>query len=270
MAKQIKKKFKYYSLGNVLICSYIDLFHPFHEVLESSQEPELIIADEKSYEGKTNCIDNILICSREITDIFSSYSFLFDQIVPFLFRKKKVIFHGSVVLKNQQALCFIGNHGAGKTTAALSLLSSGYLLIADSMFVYDFSDMSVAIPSWPERNLLLFPDSASRVLSSECQFMLNFKDGKGLYKIKCPISVKSAPLSDLYLLKAGSRNVLIDQIRTETLIDIIHNIMGGIDLLTNDSAALLSYLEQLFSLAKIKILTRNVDDLSFSISDYIV
>ena len=77
-------------------------------------------------------------------------------------RGEVVVLHGSVVAGAGQAVAFLGNKGAGKSTLAAAMHARGHDLLSDDILAIDVRGESVmAVPSFP--HLKLWPDSATSI-----------------------------------------------------------------------------------------------------------
>lgn len=75
-----------------------------------------------------------------------------------LLQQKKIVMHGSAIIKNNCAIALCGQSGTGKSTLSQAFCQKGYKLLADDLCVIEASaDHFYVAPSFPQNKL--WPDS---------------------------------------------------------------------------------------------------------------
>ena len=88
---------------------------------------------------------------------------LADQVVPrIIAHQGRLVLHAAGVLSSKGMVLFLGVGGSGKSTIALSLSKSGYILAGDDAIVVEIGDEVRAHAVY--RSLRLFPDSIAELL----------------------------------------------------------------------------------------------------------
>lgn len=93
---------------------------------------------------------------------------LADQIVPrIVAHQGRLVLHAAGVLSSNGMILFMGVGGSGKSTIALSLSRSGYVLAGDDATLVEIGDEIKARAVY--RSLRLFPDSIAELLGSSAR-----------------------------------------------------------------------------------------------------
>ncbi len=97
------------------------------------------------------------------TDLRTLRHLLLDQVLPrVLAYRGSFVVHGASVAVHEQALCFVGDSGRGKSTLAASFHGAGFPLISDDGVVLTHAIQAVeAVPVYP--SLRLWPASIAGV-----------------------------------------------------------------------------------------------------------
>lgn len=113
------------------------------------------------------------------------------------------VLHASVVAINGQAIGFIGEKGAGKSTMAATLQAHGHQLVADDILVVDLdSKYPMALPGFP--HFKLWPDSiASLGHIPEALPKLRPELEKRGYRLRNGFAQTPVPLKQVYVLDYG-------------------------------------------------------------------
>ena len=73
---------------------------------------------------------------------------LFNQVIPLLYARERLVLHAAAVQMGSEAVAFVGTTGAGKSTLAAALARRGCPFITDDVMLLDHSaDEICAIPS---------------------------------------------------------------------------------------------------------------------------
>ncbi len=121
-------------------------------------------------------------------------------ILAFLLKQLPVItLHGSAVVKEGNALAFIGNQGSGKSTTAAAMTTAGYRVLCDD--IIPIADGPVVLPGVAQVKLL--PDAFERLAGNPDDAGHLF-DGVDKFQADLGGTTRSAPLRAIFVLEPDS------------------------------------------------------------------
>lgn len=180
--------------------------------------------------------DGRKIIGRSLSDnpreAFQAY--LLGQVLSFaLVRQGVEPLHSTVVVKNGQAVAFLGNCGYGKSTLAGGLLQAGFQILTDDMLIIKEKDGEFLAYPGPPR-IKLFPEIAKELLGGE---VVGTPMNPGTPKLVLPLPTKNVvqtpmALKTFYVLQppdAYTRKVTINQLsRSQAFLEFIQNTFNTI------------------------------------------
>lgn len=176
------------------------------------------VADFKAIEG------NILLIDRATTDpnLLSLFT-VSEALGLILFQRGYFLLHASSVQVGEEAWCFMGNPGAGKSTTAAAFIKHGCNLLSDDLTAIGFNDNgeAVVIPAYPQLKIW---DNTVNGLNYDKSELNPVSEGvnKFSYQPKSGFPQNPVKLKEIiFLHKARNRSVLrrltVSEIPTETI-----------------------------------------------------
>lgn len=157
-------------------------------------------------------LDSIACAPNEAATEATIEHLLLDQVLPRLLAQKgQVVLHGSAVqLASGEAVAFLGETGAGKSTLAAAFSQSGDTLLTDDSFAVELAGGAPFIAPgygglrlWDDTREVLLADAASRP-------MAHYSSKR---RIDMQVaSTEPAPLKTLFLLDDASDSTVITPI----------------------------------------------------------
>jgi hypothetical protein len=127
--------------------------------------------------------------------------------MAFILRQRGfLVLHASCVVREGQAIAFLGGSGWGKSTLASLFHSRGYQLVADDVMAVRINPSPPhAIPSFPEVKLL--PDAVAAVgTTTDNLSTLHTLSYKNVQRLNERFATDPVPLKQLYVLRIGEAN----------------------------------------------------------------
>ncbi len=140
-----------------------------------------------------------------------------------LHQRGLMVLHASAVVIGGQAVAFLGDKGAGKSTFAAFLQNRGHTLLTDDLVPIKFvGDKAFAVPGFPR--ISLWADSVESIgVDPRTLPMINSFVNKHSYGCSDRFSGDPVELSRLYVLAEDS-GVCIEKLEpTESFIEIVRN-----------------------------------------------
>jgi hypothetical protein len=167
-----------------------------------------------------------------------------------LFQKGYFLLHASSVAIGDEAWCFMGNPGAGKSSTAAAFIKAGCRLLSDDLtaITFDEDGLPVVIPAYPQLKIW---DRTVAGLGYNEDELEPVSEGvnKYSYKPKSEFSHKSVPLRKAFFLhKARNKHAWQYLNATEIPTELLRNFPLPIDLL--DADKLKAHFMQSFQCAK--------------------
>lgn len=122
-----------------------------------------------------------------------------------LHQRGLLVLHASAVNVAGEAVLFIGEKGAGKSTTAAGLLSRGHTLLSDDVVAIDLQDPArpVVLPAYAQ--LRLWPDSAAAVEAPMDDLVeYNPRLDKRLWSVHDQFGAEPVPLREINVLGIGT------------------------------------------------------------------
>ncbi len=134
-----------------------------------------------------------------------------------------LVLHASAVLFQEQAIAFIGQSGAGKSTTASAFVKYGCPLVTDDVLAIRFHDAQPWVtPSYPVIKLL--PDAVDALGHQPFQLpLLNKTSSKRLQTVADFPGATAYPLAKVYILAVGDRHEIMALSSTQALFSLISN-----------------------------------------------
>ena len=161
-----------------------------------------------------------IVCRRLAEASMESFQvYLLGQALSFaLVKSGAEPLHGTAVVIQQEAICFLGGSGHGKSTLAASFLDAGHSLLTDDLLVLRPSSKGLDAFPGPPR-IKLFPKVARRFMGSVVDGVpMNADSAKhvipiaGVRRHAYPV-----PLRAIYVLAAPSEMRYQRKVRVETM-----------------------------------------------------
>jgi energy-coupling factor transporter ATP-binding protein EcfA2 len=144
--------------------------------------------------------------------------------MAFILRQRGfLVLHASCVVKDNQAIAFLGSSGWGKSTLASLFHSHGYQLVADDVMAVQFNvSQPHAIPSFPEVKLL--PDAAVAVgAATDTLSTLHALSYKNVQRLNERFATVPVSLKQLYVLRIGEANHIEPLARAQAFTELVQH-----------------------------------------------
>jgi hypothetical protein len=139
------------------------------------------------------------------------------------------VLHASSVVCDGQALVFLGEKGAGKSTMAAALYGRGHPLMTDDVLALDIgrSGEVVALPAFPQFKLM--PESAAGALGDDPAQLLRLGSvyDKLVRRAEERFTTQPVPLGRVYALEVGPTIALTPLPPREAALQLIANSIPG-------------------------------------------
>lgn len=178
------------------------------------------VADFKAIDGKK------LIVSAQTDDKnLLSLFVVSEALAMILFQKGYFLLHASAVKIGDEAWCFMGNPGAGKSTTAAAFIKAGATLLSDDLTAIKFDENGKAfiIPGYPQLKIW---NNTVNGLSYDRDNLEPVSEGvnKFSYKPEGVFSLEPVALSNIFFLhKANNRPALQALKSSEVPIETLKN-----------------------------------------------
>ena len=154
-----------------------------------------------------------------------------------LYQRGFFLLHASAVQIGDEAWCFMGSPGAGKSTTAAAFLKAGCRLLSDDLTAISFDERGKAyiIPAYPQVKIW---DNAVNGLNYEKTTLTPVSEGinKFSFQPKDNFSHKPVPLGQIFFMyKAMNRPKLRELTASDIPIKMLRNFPLPLRLLTDDS-----------------------------------
>jgi hypothetical protein len=181
---------------------------------------------------------NLLLVSPETVDqnLISLFT-VSEALGLILFQRGYFLLHASSVMVGDEAWCFMGAPGAGKSTTAAAFIKAGCKLLSDDLTAIDFDSQGVAwvIPAYPQLKIWdktvdgLVYDKASLQPVSEGVNKFSYQPKTGFQQE--PVKLKAF----YFLHKARNKKPLLPLSGPEIPIETLKNFPLPISLLNEES-----------------------------------
>lgn len=167
-----------------------------------------------------------------------------------------LVFHASAVTIDGKAAIFMGCPGSGKSTIAAAMHSCGYSVLSDEVIaVQAEGDMLVVLSGLP--HIRLVPESA-RYLGHDPETMPKIRsdEDKRAYSARAGFADRRVQLKRVYVLKAGSKNLLEPIGPQEAFPELIRNYYTAGLLMASGAPSHLKQCARVISTVPVKRLSR--------------
>jgi hypothetical protein len=121
-----------------------------------------------------------------------------------LYQRSYLVLHASMVKIDGGAVAFLGEAGAGKSSAAAALYSQGHGLLADDTTALPNCDPpGLAVPGFPQLKLAA-PVAQALGYPSDALDQAEVVDDKLILRVNQGFETLAAPLERIYVLRRGS------------------------------------------------------------------
>ncbi|MBD2365015.1 hypothetical protein H6G36_28285 [Anabaena minutissima FACHB-250] len=136
-----------------------------------------------------------------------------------------LILHASAVAVDQQAICFLGHSGAGKSSAAAAMLARGHKIVSDDVVPVILESPVKVVPGYPQ--MKMSPEVATTCgYDLESLIYLHPLLGEYGYRREQDFACKPQQLHSLYVL-VDSDELAIEEVRSQgAILELITNSYG--------------------------------------------
>jgi hypothetical protein len=192
------------------------------------------VADFKAVDG-----EKLIVSERTEDENLLSLFVVSEALGMILFQKGYFLLHASAVKVGNEAWCFMGNPGAGKSTTAAAFIKAGCPLLSDDLTAIKFDEKGVAyiIPGYPQLKIW---DNTVKGLSYDRDNLEPVSEGvnKFSYKPEGDFNQEPVPLGNIFFLhKAKNRSALQALKPSEIPIETLKNFPLPIALLKKELLA---------------------------------
>ena len=118
-----------------------------------------------------------------------------------------LVMHASAIAVNGRSVVFMGDKGAGKSTAAGAMIRAGHRLLTDDVVALDLSDPErpMILPGFPQLKLAADAADAIRLEQAEVRPQVHPQIDKAQHRLRGGFAADAAPVSRLYVLERGGQ-----------------------------------------------------------------
>jgi hypothetical protein len=140
-----------------------------------------------------------------------------------LFQRGYFVLHSSVVHIRGQAIAFVGQTGAGKSSTAAALHAGGHAVIADDNAAIDFAEGAWTVtPAFPF--LKVYPAIAESLGFEQSSLMqMHASQPKSVRPVDDAFPTQPVPLNRIYVLTRGSLQGIEPVGRSEAAIELVRH-----------------------------------------------
>jgi hypothetical protein len=154
-----------------------------------------------------------------------------------LFQRGLFLLHASAVQVGDEAWCFMGRPGAGKSTTAAAFVKAGCKLLSDDLTAIDFDSngQAMVIPAYPQLKIW---DNTVAGLSYERDELVPVSEGvnKFSYQPKANFSHQAMPLKQIYFMHHAKNKPKLKAVSAvEIPIQMLKNFPLGFGLLQGEN-----------------------------------
>lgn len=178
------------------------------------------VAEFKAVDGK-----NLVVSAHTEDKNLLSLFVVSEALGMILFQRGYFLLHASAVKIGNEAWCFMGNPGAGKSTTAAAFIKAGCTLLSDDLTAIKFDEHGKAyvVPGYPQLKIW---DNTVKGLSYDRSVLEPVSEGvnKFSYKPEGEFSQEAVPLSEIFFLHKANNGPALQTLKpSEIPIETLKN-----------------------------------------------
>jgi hypothetical protein len=124
-----------------------------------------------------------------------------------LHQRGLLVLHASAMAVGDKGVIFMGDKGAGKSTAAGAMIRAGHRLLTDDVVALDLSDPDrpMILPGFPQLKLAADAAGAIRLEQAEVRPQVHPQIDKAQHRLRGGFAAEAVPVSRIYVLERGER-----------------------------------------------------------------